>query len=788
MKHHTSRYSLACLGRALAKAFGASGLVLLAAAAALPTQAHAQCSGFTVTSSAGASIVPGTVDIGNHCDDCMTTVAIPFPVAMYGVNYNTINLSSNGNAQFTTNDGAYSNNCLPQASLGVALVPHWDDLRTDGTGRGIFTSVSGVAPNRIFNIEWRTVYYSGGGTADFELRLFEANTHFEVIYGTVDQAGIGATVGAQHTVVPATQYTCNAGVLATGTKLTFTCSNGSIPPSGSASANPSSVYACGAGGETLLTVNVAPGFNPASTGLTVTANLSSIAGSATQTLYNNGTNGDVVANDSIFSYRVTVPTSVSSGTRALIFTIADAQFRSSNATTSLLVNGCPVSGPDVFVARLTDVGYYGSVGNITAYAIGTDACNRGDLPVQWIASGTQHPVIAQNFYRLKHGRFEQIGQSWLKHGFSSTNSATCGTCISPPLGGQQLGVNCSDAYGAGLNGSQSGLGPRSQVNPTTGAYVWPFTRGDMSTAIGVRLQVKTTDIDPVANAGALYFGECHYVTADDARWSAGGAPAVNGLNNASYQRILIPSITSTPSLNGPIFQMVPGIQAWQDNDPSVLLVPADYIDYSLGGAGIVSRFWVAAKATNNGNGTWHYEYAVQNLNADRAGGSFTVPTAPGVVITNIGFTGVFAHSGEPYPNSAANPNNWPGVASNGAVTWTCPQAYAPPAGNNANALRWGTMYNFRFDANIAPVAGNATLGLFKPGTPNSILAAGLLTPGEPCGNCLGDTDCDGDTDSDDIVTFFAAWDQGNIGGDVDGDGDTDSDDIVVFFGAWDSGC
>jgi len=38
------------------------------------------------------------------------------------------------------------------------------------------------------------------------------------------------------------------------------------------------------------------------------------------------------------------------------------------------------------------------------------------------------------------------------------------------------------------------------------------------------------------------------------------------------------------------------------------------------------------------------------------------------------------------------------------------------------------------------------------------------------------------------VTFFAAWDQGNSAGDVDGDGDTDSDDIVVFFGAWDSGC
>ena len=98
------------------------------------------------------------------------------------------------------------------------------------------------------------------------------------------------------------------------------------------------------------------------------------------------------------------------------------------------------------------------------------------------------------------------------------------------------------------------------------------------------------------------------------------------------------------------------------------------------------------------------------------------------------------------------------------------------------------MYNFRFDANIAPTAGSATIGLFKPGTPTSVTASGLVVPGDPCDICIGDTDCDGDADSDDIVTFFAAWDQGDNAADVDGDGDTDSDDIVVFFAAWDAGC
>ena len=54
--------------------------------------------------------------------------------------------------------------------------------------------------------------------------------------------------------------------------------------------------------------------------------------------------------------------------------------------------------------------------------------------------------------------------------------------------------------------------------------------------------------------------------------------------------------------------------------------------------------------------------------------------------------------------------------------------------------------------------------------------------------CRSDVDCDGDSDSDDIVNFFAEWEQSNAAADVDFDGDTDSDDIIVFFAAFESGC
>src|SRR5207253_11084765 len=35
-----------------------------------------------------------------------------------------------------------------------------------GTNLGIFTSTSGTAPNRVFNIEWRTAYYNTGQTTN----------------------------------------------------------------------------------------------------------------------------------------------------------------------------------------------------------------------------------------------------------------------------------------------------------------------------------------------------------------------------------------------------------------------------------------------------------------------------------------------------------------------------------------------------------------------------------------------------------------------------------------------
>jgi len=109
-------------------------------------------------------------------------------------------------------------------------------------------------------------------------------------------------------------------------------------PVGTGSANPSST---GVGFSSLLTVTATPGTQPASTGLAVTADLSSIGLSSTQTFFDDGTHGDVTVGDNIFSFNATIPAGVS-GTKTIIGTISDAQLRSSTTSFSLQV-GTPTN-------------------------------------------------------------------------------------------------------------------------------------------------------------------------------------------------------------------------------------------------------------------------------------------------------------------------------------------------------------------------------------------------------------------------------------------------------------
>ncbi|HVL66903.1 MAG TPA: lamin tail domain-containing protein [Vicinamibacterales bacterium] len=113
----------------------------------------------------------------------------------------------------------------------------------------------------------------------------------------------------------------------------------STPPTGSGTASPAAVVP---GSTTLLTVTVSPGQNPASSGLAVIADLSSIGGSATQPFYDNATNGDVAANDNIFSFSAAVAPGTTPGAKSIPATITDAQSRSGSTIIGFTV-GAPIT-------------------------------------------------------------------------------------------------------------------------------------------------------------------------------------------------------------------------------------------------------------------------------------------------------------------------------------------------------------------------------------------------------------------------------------------------------------
>jgi hypothetical protein len=199
----------------------------------------------------GGSIVPGSTDSGNHGDDQVTTIAVPFSYSLYDQTFNAVNVSSNGNAQFTTTDTAFTNQCLPWTTHDYTVFPYWDDQRTDaqsgcsafpGGTCGIFTSVTGSAPNRIFNIEWRTVYFADPTqTANHELRLYEGQTRFDVVWGNVAFGNSSATGGVQRDDTAFDQYFCDgSGGAATGGQsyILQTCGTPTPTPTASPSVTP----------------------------------------------------------------------------------------------------------------------------------------------------------------------------------------------------------------------------------------------------------------------------------------------------------------------------------------------------------------------------------------------------------------------------------------------------------------------------------------------------------------------------------------------------------------------
>ena len=135
---------------------------------------------------------------------------------------------------------------------------------------------------------------------------------------------------------------------------------------------------------------------------------------------------------------------------------------------------------------------------------------------------------------------------------------------------------------------------------------------------------------------------------------------------------------------------------------------------------------MAYKVTNPSAGVWHYEYALYNENLDRAIQSFSVPLGPGVNISNIGFHAPpqepgWANDGT-FNNQGYSSAPWTVTQAADSITWNS-ETFAQ--NQNANAIRWGTLYNFRFDADQPPETQMRWSVTSRPDRPRQLRSRGL---------------------------------------------------------------
>jgi hypothetical protein len=423
--------------------------------------------------------------------------------------------------------------------------------------------------------------------------------------------------------------------------------------------------------------------------------------------------------------------SVNATMRAIEIThIVDGDSRSSEMPKTDLGETGTNPGPDVIVGDVSGLSQFESGGTQVGLALGTDSCNAGTVDLNWFAlPANDHPVIPQNLYRMSGGTsndrtFEQIGQSNVKHAFTALTNNICGFGCNN-VGGSHLGSGCSDPYGSGLNAGPS-LGSRAWINPFTGFY----PRGDSGTSpnnhsghshsgvVAHTIRTEASDLNTSLNAGATYYAEGQYVTPHEYAWCQANPTQCNMFNNVSYRKYNVSGTSSFSfSASGATVRMQPALVAWPG--ATIVQVRPSTAD---------GQALVAYKVTNPSAGVWHYEYAIYNQNLDRAIQSFIIPKSANAILSNISFHAPPQQPGYTFDGTTGNAgfsaSPWITDQLDAAVVWSCETFAQNP---NANAIRWGTMYNIRFDSNTPPVATTATIGFFKTGTPVAINIMGPST-------------------------------------------------------------
>ncbi len=170
-------------------------------------------------------------------DDEYQTVPLPFPIFFYGIQHNTMDVSTNGNINFNS-DSRYSNKIFPRNDGTQRIAPFWDDLYlTTNNAARIYYQVKGTSPNRRVIVQWFDVPHIDWDDAtpapavhlDFQVIMYENSTNILFQYrkpgfwsdATIN-AGASATVGLNlGDGINSSQYSYNTPTLAAGRAILF---------------------------------------------------------------------------------------------------------------------------------------------------------------------------------------------------------------------------------------------------------------------------------------------------------------------------------------------------------------------------------------------------------------------------------------------------------------------------------------------------------------------------------------------------------------------------------------
>ncbi|MEX0167547.1 S8 family serine peptidase [Streptomyces sp. LMG1-1-1.1] len=175
---------------------------------------------------AAYSWIPGSGKVALSGDEDTKTIALPFPVKLYGVSYSSAAVTTNGLVDFLEpRVGDYTNTALPEAAKPNGIVaPLWDDLALDRKS-SVQTATTGTTGSRRFAVVWNNVLFADGSGArtTFEAVFDEATGAITFQYQSVPGSGSSATVGIENQAgTDALQHSYDQAVLKAGSAIRFT--------------------------------------------------------------------------------------------------------------------------------------------------------------------------------------------------------------------------------------------------------------------------------------------------------------------------------------------------------------------------------------------------------------------------------------------------------------------------------------------------------------------------------------------------------------------------------------